>query len=134
MAGEKVLAFQILRKENPSLKEGKSKPEEAKSKPEEGKSKPEEGKSKLFLPRIEPFQMVAPAQAVPGLWQLPSTTSKEHRHRERKRSDPGERRAPYVLLDRHAASRLAMKERPLLRDGGQRSRYNRTRDRSDHGA
>ena len=43
--------------------------------------------------------------------RLPSPASKEARSSRAQRSDPGERRAPYVLLDRHAASRLAMTDR-----------------------
>jgi len=37
------------------------------------------------------------------------------------RSDPGERRAPHVLLDRHAAARLAMTERPLSSEASDRA-------------
>jgi len=37
------------------------------------------------------------------------------------RGDPGERRAPYVLLDRHAASRLAMTEPPLSSEAPDRT-------------
>ena len=78
----------------------------------EGESKLEEGKSKFF-PSTNPAFSKGCADPSRHL-QLPSPASKEHRHRERSEAIQGERRAPYVLLDRH------VRQRPSEKTGGSR--------------
>ena len=54
-------------------------------------------------------------------WGSNSQTGRHREEAEGRRGDPGDRRAPQVPLDRHAASRLAMTERRSCSDASDRT-------------